>query len=141
MNWINSLMIWNNSISGFAIKFYTEEGNWDLVGNNTPIFFLRDPILFPQLIHSQKSNPVTNLREWNQFWDFLSLRQESVHQTMFLFSDRGIPKSYRHMDGYGSHTFSFVDKNKKLTYCKFHYKTNQGLFKNINDNKILNTFC
>ncbi|XP_044757581.1 catalase-like [Coccinella septempunctata] len=112
---------------GFAIKFYSEEGNWDLVGNNTPIFFIRDPILFPQLIHSQKPNPVTNLREWNQFWDFLSLRQESVHQLMFLFSDRGIPQSYRHMHGYGSHTFSFVDKDQKLTYCKFHYKTDQGI--------------
>ncbi|KAL3276556.1 hypothetical protein HHI36_011930 [Cryptolaemus montrouzieri] len=112
---------------GFAIKFYTEEGIWDLVGNNTPIFFIRDPIFFPSFIHSQKPNPVTNLREWNQFWDFISLRHESVHQVMFLFSDRGIPKSYRNMHGYGSHTFSFVDKDRKLIYCKFHIKTDQGI--------------
>lgn len=112
---------------GFAVKFYTEEGIWDIVGNNTPVFFIRDPALFPDLIHSQKPNPVVNARDWNMYWDFLSLRPESVHQVLILFGDRGLPKSYRHMHGYGSHTFSLVDKNKKLTYVKFHFRTDQGI--------------
>lgn len=111
----------------FAVKFYTEDGIWDLVGNNTPIFFIRDPILFPSFIHSQKRNPVTNLKDYNAFWDFLSLRQESVHQVMFLFGDRGIPDGYRHMHGYGSHTFKMVNIKGKSVWCKFHYKTNQGI--------------
>ncbi|XP_066139107.1 catalase-like [Euwallacea fornicatus] len=112
---------------GFAIKFYTEEGIWDLVGNNTPIFFMRDPVLFPMFIHSQKRNPVTNLRDWDAFWDYLSLTPMSVHQVMILFSDRGIPKTYRHLHGYGSHTFSLINKDRKLTWCKFIYKTDQGI--------------
>ncbi|KAH1021450.1 hypothetical protein HUJ04_010963 [Dendroctonus ponderosae] len=111
---------------GFALKFYTDEGIWDLVGNNTPIFFMRDPILFPMFIHSQKRNPVTNLRDWDAFWDYISLTPMSVHQVMFLFSDRGIPKSYRHQHGFGSHTFSLINKDRKLTWCKFIYKTDQG---------------
>ncbi|KAK9874991.1 hypothetical protein WA026_005806 [Henosepilachna vigintioctopunctata] len=119
---------------GFAIKFYTDEGIWDIVGNNTPIFFIRDPALFPSFIRSQRPNPATNLRDWNQYWDFISLRHECAHQTLILFSDRGLPKSYRHMHGFGSHTFSFVDENKKLTYCKFHIKTNQGI-KNLSPSK------
>lgn len=113
---------------GFAIKFYTEDGTWDLVGNNTPIFFVRDPILFIHFIHTQKRNPGTNIyRDWDMFWDFLSLRPESLHQVMFLFSDRGIPDGHRHQHGYGSHTFSLIDSESRVTYCKFHYKTDQGI--------------
>ncbi|GFR17455.1 catalase [Trichonephila clavata] len=112
---------------GFAVKFYTEEGNWDLTGNNTPIFFIRDPILFPSFIHSQKRNPVTHLKDPNMFWDFLSLRPETTHQVMWLFSDRGTPCGYRHMNGYGSHTFKLVNSKNEAVYCKFHYKTDQGI--------------
>lgn len=112
---------------GFAIKFYTEEGNWDLVGNNTPIFFIRDPFLFPNFIHTQKRNPVTHLKDPEMMWDFWSLRPESLHQVMFLFSDRGIPDGYRHMNGYGSHAFKLVNKDGQAVYCKFHAKTSQGI--------------
>ncbi|KAK3773370.1 hypothetical protein RRG08_023249 [Elysia crispata] len=112
---------------GFAMKFYTEEGNWDLVGNNTPIFFIRDPFLFPSFIHTQKRNPVTNLKDPDMFWDFISLRPETTHQVSFLFSDRGTPDGYRHMNGYGSHTFKLVNKEGKAFYCKFHCKTDQGI--------------
>lgn len=120
---------------GFAVKFYTDDGIWDLVGNNTPIFFIRDPILFISFIHTQKRNPVTNVyRDWDMFWDFISLRPETIHQVMFLFSDRGIPDGYRYMHGYGSHTFSLVDKNGKVTYCKYHYRTDQGI-KNLDAQK------
>lgn len=112
---------------GFALKFYTEEGNWDLVGNNTPIFFIRDPVLFPSFIHTQKRNPSTHLKDPDMFWDFISLRPETTHQVMFLFSDRGTPDGFRHMNGYGSHTFKLVNKQNKPVYCKFHYKTNQGI--------------
>ncbi|XP_037908348.1 catalase isoform X3 [Hermetia illucens] len=119
---------------GFAVKFYTDDGIWDLVGNNTPIFFIRDPILFPSFIHTQKRNPMTHLKDPNMFWDFLSLRPESTHQVMFLFSDRGIPDGYRHMNGYGSHTFKLVNAQGEQVYCKFHYKTNQGI-KNLDVEK------
>lgn len=112
---------------GFALKFYTEEGNWDLVGNNTPIFFIRDTILFPSFIHTQKRNPKTNLKDPDMFWDFLSLRPESTHQVSFLFSGRGTPFSYRHMNGYGSHTFKMVNATGEAVYCKFHFKTDQGI--------------
>uniref|UniRef100_A0A1I7XTN2 Catalase n=1 Tax=Heterorhabditis bacteriophora TaxID=37862 RepID=A0A1I7XTN2_HETBA len=112
---------------GFAVKFYTEEGNWDLVGNNTPIFFIRDPLLFPNFIHTQKRNPQTHLKDMNMMWDFFSLRPETMHQLMFLFSDRGIPDGYRHMNGYGSHTFKLVNKDGKAVYCKFHFKTAQKI--------------
>lgn len=112
---------------GFAVKFYTEDGNWDLVGNNTPIFFIRDPFLFPSFIHTQKRNPQTHLRDADMFWDFISLRPETTHQVSFLFSDRGIPDGYRHMNGYGSHTFKMVNKDGKAVYCKFHLKTDQGI--------------
>lgn len=108
---------------GFAVKFYTEEGIWDLVGNNTPIFFIRDPILFPSFIHTQKRNPATHCKDANMFWDFITLRPETTHQVMFLFADRGIPDGYRHMNGYGSHTFKLVNADGKWVYCKFHYKT------------------
>ncbi|MFS8120197.1 MAG: catalase, partial [Microcoleus sp.] len=91
---------------GFSMKFYTEEGNWDLVGNNTPVFFIRDAIKFPDLIHTQKRNPQTHLKDPNAKWDFWSLSPESLHQVTILFSDRGTPKNHRQMDGFGSHTFS-----------------------------------
>lgn len=112
---------------GFALKFYTEEGNWDLVGNNTPIFFIRDPILFPSFIHTQKRNPVTHLKDPDMFWDFISLRRETTHQVSFLFTDRGTPDGYRHMNGYGSHTFKLVNADNEAVYCKFHLKTDQGI--------------
>ncbi|XP_041353910.1 catalase-like isoform X2 [Gigantopelta aegis] len=112
---------------GFAMKFYTEEGNWDLVGNNTPIFFIRDPILFPSFIHTQKRNPVTNLKDADMFWDFITLRPESTHQVCVLFSDRGTPDGHRHMNGYGSHTFKMVNTKNEAVYCKFHMKTDQGI--------------
>jgi len=112
---------------GFAVKFYTEEGNWDLVGNNTPIFFIRDPLMFPSFIHTQKRNPVTHLKDPDAFWDFISLMPMTTHQVSFLFSDRGTPNGYRHMNGYGSHTFKMVNDNSEAVYCKFHYKTDQGI--------------
>lgn len=112
---------------GFAVKFYTEDGNWDLVGNNTPIFFIRDPILFPSFIHTQKRNPQTHLKDPDMFWDFISLRPETTHQVSFLFSDRGTPDGYRKMNGYGSHTFKLVNAQGNPVYCKFHLKTDQGI--------------
>ncbi|CAH1101052.1 unnamed protein product [Psylliodes chrysocephalus] len=119
---------------GFAVKFYTEDGIWDLVGNNTPIFFIRDPIFFPSFIHTQKRNPQTHLKDPDMFWDFMSLRTETMHQNLFLFSDRGIPDGYRHMNGYGSHTFKLVNKDGQVHYCKFHHKTDQGI-KNLDVKK------
>lgn len=119
---------------GFAVKFYTEEGNWDLTGNNTPIFFIRDPVLFPSFIHTQKRNPQTHLKDPDMFWDFITLRPECMHQTMFLFSDRGTPDGYRHMNGYGSHTFKLVNSAGQPVYCKFHFKTDQGI-KNLDADK------
>jgi catalase len=116
---------------GFAMKFYTEEGNWDLVGNNTPVFFIKDPKKFGDFIHTQKRNPKTNLKDANMFWDFLSLNPESLHQVMILFSDRGTPYSYRHMHGFGSHTFSMINAQDERVWVKFHVKTNQGI-KNFN---------
>jgi len=109
------------------MKFYTEEGNWDLVGNNTPIFFIRDPILFPSFIHTQKRNPQTHLKDANMFWDFITLRPETTHQVCFLFSDRGTPDGYRHMNGYGSHTFKMVNAQGQAVYVKFHLKTDQKI--------------
>jgi catalase len=107
---------------GFAVKFYSEEGIWDLVGNNTPIFFIRDPILFPSFIHTQKRNPETHLKDKDMFWDFITLRPETCHQVSFLFGDRGLPDGYRHMNGYGSHTFKLVNAEGKIVWCKFHLK-------------------
>lgn len=112
---------------GFAVKFYTEDGIWDLVGNNTPLFFVRDSILFPSFIHALKRNPVTHLRDPDMFWDFISGRPESTHQIMILFSDRGVPDGYRRMHGYGSDTFAFVNAYGRFVYCKFHYLTDQGI--------------
>jgi len=112
---------------GFAVKFYTEEGNYDLVGNNTPVFFIRDPLKFPDFIHTQKRNPETNLKDANMFWDFLSLTPESVHQVTILFSDRGTPKSFRRMNGYGSHTFKWYNDKGEWFWVKYHFKTDQGI--------------
>jgi len=112
---------------GFAVKFYTEEGNYDLVGNNTPVFFIRDPMKFPDFIHTQKRNPQSNLKDPDAFWDFLSLVPESLHQVTILFSDRGIPKSYRHMNGYTSHTFKWVNAEGKVFWTKVHFKTEAGI--------------
>jgi catalase len=119
-------------IRGFAIKFYTEEGNWDLVGNNTPVFFLRDPMKFPDLNHAVKRDPKTNLRSAKNNWDFWTLLPEALHQVTITMSDRGIPYSYRHMHGFGSHTFSMInDKNERI-WVKFHLRTQQGI-KNLTD--------
>lgn len=112
---------------GFAVKFYTEEGNYDLVGNNTPVFFIRDAMKFPDFIHTQKRNPATNLKDANMFWDFLSLTPESIHQVTILFSDRGTPQSYRKMNGYGSHTYMWYNRNGEYFWVKFHFKTEQGI--------------
>lgn len=112
---------------GFAVKFYTEEGNWDLVGNNTPIFFIRDPILFPSFIHTQKRNPATHCKDPDMMWDFITLRPETTHQVSFLFSDRGTPDGYRFMNGYGSHTFKTVNAAGEAFYVKWHFKTDQGV--------------
>jgi len=113
-------------VRGFALKFYTEEGNWDMVGNNTPVFFVRDPYKFPDFIHTQKRHPKTNLRSATAMWDFWSLSPESLHQVTILFSDRGLPTDVRHMNGYGSHTFSFVNAAGERFWVKFHFKTMQG---------------
>ena len=112
---------------GFAIKFYTEEGNYDLVGNNTPVFFIRDPLKFPDFIHTQKRNPETNLKDATMFWDFLSLTPESLHQVTILFSDRGTPKSFRNMNGYGSHTYKWYNEDGESFWIKYHFKTDQGI--------------
>ena len=112
---------------GFACKFYTEEGNWDLVGNNTPVFFVRDPLKFQDFIHSQKRHPKTGMRDNTMQWDFLSLSPESLHQVTILFSDRGIPATYRHMNGFSSHTFSLWNAKKERFWVKWHLKTMQGI--------------
>ncbi|MGH8245810.1 MAG: catalase, partial [Gammaproteobacteria bacterium] len=112
---------------GFAIKFYTEQGNWDMVGNNTPVFFIRDPSKFPDFIHTQKRNPQTNLKSPTMTWDFWSLSPESLHQVTILFSDRGTPDGYRHMNGYSSHAFSLVNAKGELFWVKWHFKTLQGI--------------
>lgn len=114
-------------VRGFAVKFYTEEGNWDLVGNNTPVFFIRDPYKFANFIHTQKRDPKSNLRDNQIQWDFWSQCPESLHQVTILFSDRGLPASYRHINGYGSHTYSFINDEGERFWCKFHFKTNQGI--------------
>ncbi len=112
---------------GFAIKFYTEDGNYDLVGNNTPVFFIRDPQKFQDFIHSQKRRADNGLRDNNMQWDFWTLSPESAHQVTFLFTDRGIPRTYRHMNGYGSHTFTWVNAKGEAFYVKYHFKTDQGI--------------
>jgi len=112
---------------GFAVKFYTEEGNWDMTGNNTPVFFIRDPLKFPDFIHSQKRDPRTNLRNPTMMWDFWSLSPECLHQVTTLFSDRGTPLGFRYMHGFGSHTFSFVNAAGERHWVKFHFKSMQGI--------------
>ncbi|HTI17407.1 MAG TPA: catalase [Trinickia sp.] len=114
-------------VRGFSIKFYTEEGNWDVVGNNTPVFFIRDPLKFPDFIHTQKRDPYTNLRSNVAAWDFWSRHPESLHQVTILMSDRGIPKNYRQMHGFGSHTYSFINANNERFWVKFHFKSAQGI--------------
>jgi len=113
-------------VRGFALKFYTGEGNWDLVGNNTPVFFVRDPYKFPDFIHTQKRHPKTNLRSPTAMWDFWSLSPESLHQVTILMSDRGLPISPMHMNGYGSHTYSLINAKGERFWVKFHFKTQQG---------------
>ena len=112
---------------GFAVKFYTEEGNYDLVGNNTPVFFIKDAIKFPDFIHTQKRDPYTGSTEADNVWDFWSLSPESTHQVTWLFGDRGIPASYRHMDGFGSHTFQWSNEAGEAFWVKYHFKTDQGI--------------
>lgn len=119
-------------IRGFAVKFYTEEGNWDIVGNNTPVFFIRDPLKFPDLNHAVKRDPRTNMRSAKNNWDFWSSLPEAIHQITITMSDRGIPYSYRHMNGYGSHTFAMFNADNERTWVKFHFKTLQGI-KNLTD--------
>ncbi|MCT7509107.1 catalase [Aliarcobacter cryaerophilus] len=114
-------------VRGFALKFYTKEGNWDLVGNNTPVFFVRDAYKFPDFIHTQKRDPQTNLRSNTAMWDFWSLSPESIHQVTILMSDRGLPKSYRNINGYGSHTYSLINSKNERFWVKFHFKTLQGI--------------
>jgi len=112
---------------GFALKLYTEDGNYDIVGNNTPVFFIRDPLKFPDFIHTQKRNPATNLKDPTAVWDFASLSPETLHQFTILFSDRGTPRSYRHMDGFSSHTFSWINAAGERVWVKYHFKTKQGI--------------
>jgi catalase len=119
-------------IRGFAVKFYTEEGVWDLVGNNTPVFFLRDPLKFPDLNHAVKRDPRTNLRSARNNWDFWTLLPEALHQITIVMSDRGIPATYRHMHGFGSHTFSLINASGERHWVKFHLKSRQGV-RNLTD--------
>ncbi|CAL9410231.1 catalase [Streptomyces lavenduligriseus] len=112
---------------GFAVKFYTEEGNYDLVGNNTPVFFIKDPLKFPDFIHSQKRDPFTGKQEPDNVWDFWAHAPEATHQVTWLMGDRGIPASYRHMNGYGSHTYQWTNAKGEGFFVKYHFKTNQGI--------------
>ncbi len=121
-------------IRGFALKFYTEEGNWDMVGNNTPVFFLRDPLKFPDLNKAVKRDPRTNMRSATNNWDFWTLLPEALHQVTIVMSDRGIPKSYRHMHGFGSHTYSFINDKNERFWVKFHFRTKQGI-QNLTDSE------
>jgi catalase len=118
---------------GFAVKFYTEDGNWDLVGNNTPVFFIKDPKKFSDFIHTQKRDPRTNCKSATMMWDYWSLNPESLHQVMILMSDRGTPVGYRHMNGYGSHTFSMMNAKNERVWVKFHFKTLQDIKNFTND--------
>lgn len=124
-------------IRGFAMRFYTEQGNWDIVGNNTPVFFLRDPRKFPDLNKAVKRDPRTNLRSPTYNWDYWTLLPEAFHQVTITMSDRGIPASYRHMHGFGSHTFSLINANKERFWVKFHFRTQQGI-KNLTDEEAAN---
>lgn len=119
-------------IRGFALKFYTEEGNWDLVGNNTPVFFIRDPLKFPDLNHAIKRDPRTGMRSADNNWDYWTLLPEALHQVTIVMSERGIPSSWRHMHGFGSHTYSFINANNERFWIKFHFRTQQGI-QNLSD--------
>ena len=119
-------------IRGFALKFYTEEGNWDIVGNNTPVFFFRDPLKFPDLNHAIKRDPRTGLRSAQNQWDFWTQLPEALHQITIIMSDRGLPSSFRHMHGFGSHTYSFINAANERFWVKFHFRTQQGI-KNLTD--------
>ncbi|MCA8033025.1 catalase [Burkholderia arboris] len=119
-------------IRGFALKFYTEEGNWDIVGNNTPVFFFRDPLRFPDLNHAVKRDPRTGMRSAENNWDFWTLLPEALHQVTIVMSERGIPRSYRHMHGFGSHTYSMINASNERTWVKFHYRSQQGI-ENLTD--------
>jgi catalase len=119
-------------IRGFALKFYTEEGNWDVVGNNTPVFFMRDPLKFPDLNHAIKRDPRTGLRSADNQWDFFTQLPEALHQVTIIMSDRGLPRSWRYMHGFGSHTFSFINANAERHWVKFHFRSEQGI-QNITD--------
>lgn len=119
-------------IRGFAVKFYTEEGNWDMVGNNTPVFFLRDPLKFPDLNHAVKRDPRTNMRSAKNNWDFWTSLPEALHQVTIVMSDRGLPATYRHMHGFASHTFSLINAQNERFWVKFHFKSQQGI-KNLTD--------
>jgi len=119
-------------IRGFDVKFYTEEGNWDMVGNNTPVFFMRDPLKFPDLNHAVKRDPRTNLRSAQNNWDFWSSLPEALHQVTIVMSDRGLPATYRHMHGFASHTFSLINSRNERRWVKFHFKTQQGI-RNLTD--------
>jgi catalase len=125
-------------IRGFAMKFYTEEGNWDLVGNNTPVFFIRDPLKFPDLNHAIKRDPRTGMRSADNNWDYWSLLPEALHQVTIVMSDRGIPRSFRHMHGFGSHTYSFLNAKNECFWVKFTFKTQQGI-ENLNDAQAQST--
>ena len=121
---------------GFALKLYTEDGNWDLVGNNTPVFFVKDPKKFGDFIHTQKRDPFTNMKSPTMMWDFWSLNPESLHQVLILMSDRGTPYSYRHMHGFGSHTFSFINADNERFWVKFHFVCEQGIRNYLNDEAV-----
>ena len=122
-------------IRGFAVKFYTEEGNWDLVGNNTPVFFMRDPLRFPDLNHAVKRDPRSNLRSAQNNWDFWTLLPEALHQVTIVMSDRGLPDGYRHMHGFGSHTFSFINADNERHWVKFTFKSRQGI-RDLTDEEV-----
>lgn len=124
-------------IRGFALKFYTEEGNWDLVGNNTPVFFMHDPLKFPDLNHAVKRDPRTGMRSAENNWDYWTLLPEALHQVTIIMSDRGIPKSWRHMHGFGTHTFSFINAHQERHWVKFHFRTQQGI-QNLTDAEAAN---
>ena len=119
-------------IRGFAVKFYTEEGNWDLVGNNTPVFFIRDALRFPDLNHAVKRDPKTNMRSAQNNWDFWTMIPEALHQVTIVMSDRGIPYSYRYMHGFGSHTYSMINEAGERVWVKYHWVCQQGI-KNLSD--------
>ena len=126
-------------IRGFAVKMYTEEGNWDLVGNNTPVFFIRDPLQFPDLNRAVKRNPETNLRDATANWDFWTSLPEAMHQITIVMSDRGIPDGYRHMHGFGSHTYSLINANDERVWVKFHWVCQQPI-KNLTEEEMSTFF-